>query len=92
MFDAARRVIKRDLFNCRVFAKESAALIKSHGVRENAPHLGQLHFRSGDEIVSDPEPMLAMDEQGVLKQQIEMLGDGTRKCVLDGNHGCLSSL
>jgi hypothetical protein len=54
--------------------------------------LGQLHPGGGDEVVSNAKPMLAVDEERMLKQQIEMLGYRTCKGVLYGDHRCLSSL
>jgi hypothetical protein len=75
-----------------MLTKKAPALVQGYGMREHAPHLGQLHPGGGDEVVSNAKPMLAVDEERMLKQQIEMLGYRTRKGVLYGDHRCLSSL
>src|ERR1700722_9465267 len=84
---AACRVIKRNGLNLRMRAKKIAALIKSHRMRQHTPHRIQLHPRSGDHVMYDPQKEFRFAEHAAAHEKISMLGDCPGQSVFNGNNG-----
>src|SRR5205823_11848540 len=69
-FDAASRVVKRNLLHSSMLRKESAALGERDGMRIHLAQVAQGGPREGNEIVHDPKVHLTHDMQIVFEQKV----------------------
>jgi hypothetical protein len=84
---AASGVIERYRLDFRMLAEKIAALIERYGMRKCAAQRSQLHPRSSDHVVHDPEQILALDEHVSGNQKIRVLGHGSGQRIFNGDHG-----
>ena len=87
--NASGGIVERHRLDARMRAKELAALVQRHRMREHLPHRVQLHAGQRNQVVADPQMEFAMHEHFAREQQVEVLGHRAGQRILDRDDGSL---